>query len=55
MKRVIPVLVALGLIILIGGIAIGGIVKDKYSYSKERITPEEYFDMTPGQLTKIFQ
>ncbi len=55
MKRVIPVLVALGLIILIGGIAIGGIVKDKYSYSKERITPEEYFDMTPGQLTMILQ
>ena len=43
MKKVIPVLIAVVLIIVIGASAFGMKLLDKYSYSKERADLTEYF------------
>lgn len=43
MKKVIPVIVAIVLIIIIGAAGFGAMLLEKYSYSKERADLEEYF------------
>ncbi len=43
MKKVIPVIVAVVLIILIGAVGFGAKLLEKYSYSKERADLTEYF------------
>ncbi len=43
MKKVIPVLVAIVLIIIIGAAGLGAMLLEKYSYSKERADLAEYF------------
>ena len=45
MKKVIPALVAIGLIIIIGAIAFGGELREKYSYSNEGADLYEHFNL----------
>jgi spore germination protein YaaH len=55
MKRVIPALIAIVLIILIAGIALGGKLIEKYSYSDEMDNLEEYFGITdPSQVPILY-
>ncbi|MBE5876773.1 MAG: chitinase [Lachnospiraceae bacterium] len=46
MKKIIPVLVAIVLIVVIGAVAFGGQIIEKYSYSKERADLDAYFGIT---------
>ncbi len=55
MKRIIPVIVAVVLIIVIGGIYIGGQFWDKYSYGKEYADLDEYYGVTEGRLAIVLQ
>lgn len=55
MKKAIPVLVALVLIIIIGGVALGSVLIEKYSYSDERADLDEYFGVQGEQLAIILQ
>ena len=55
MKKFIPVLVALLLIFIIGGITVGGMLFEKYSYSDERADLQEYFGVEENQLAIILQ
>ena len=43
MKKAIPVLIAIVLIIIIGAAAFGAKIIEKYSYSRERADLYEYF------------
>ena len=43
MKKIIPVLIAVVLIIVVAAIGFGTMLLDKYSYSKERADLTEYF------------
>lgn len=43
MKKIIPVIIAIVLIIIIGGVSFGGMLIDKYSYSKELADLDEYY------------
>lgn len=45
MKKIIPVMAAIVLIIVVIAISVGVKLVDKYSYSKERADLEEYFDI----------
>lgn len=45
MKKIIPVLIAIVLIIVIGAVGFGAKLVEKYSYSKERADLTEYFDI----------
>lgn len=55
MKKVVPVIVALVLIIIIGAVGFGGVLLDKYSYSKELADLDEYYGVTGSQLAVILQ
>lgn len=55
MKKVIPVIIAIVLILIIGGITVGKVLFDKYSYSKERADLNAYFGVTDGELAIILQ
>lgn len=48
-KKMIPVLFVLVLIILIGAVATGLWLKEKYSYSKEVVDLQQYFDVKDGE------
>ena len=50
MKKAIPVIVALLLIVIIGGIAFGGKLIDKYSYGKELADLDEYYGVTDAAV-----
>ncbi|MBO4375765.1 MAG: SH3 domain-containing protein [Lachnospiraceae bacterium] len=52
-KKVIPALIAIVLIILIAGIALGGMILEKYSYSDEMADLNEYFDITDANQVPI--
>lgn len=54
-KKIIPVLVAIILIILIGAGALGSMLFEKYSYSKERVNLDDYFEVTGDRLAIILQ
>jgi len=45
MKKAIPVLIAIFLILVIAGVTFGGKLYDKYSYSKERMDLNEYYEL----------
>lgn len=49
----LPVLIAVALIVLIGGILVGKILYDKYSPSKELADTTEYFQLTDDQEIAI--
>ncbi len=55
MKKLIPIIVALVLIVIIGAATAGTIVFDKYSYSKERADMQEYFGVQGDRLAIILQ
>ena len=55
MKKFIPVIVAIVLIIIIGAATAGTIVFDKYSYSDERADLQEYFGVKGEKLAIILQ
>ncbi|MCM1215816.1 MAG: glycosyl hydrolase family 18 protein [Lachnospiraceae bacterium] len=55
MKKIIPVVVALVLILIIGGVAVGGMLLDKYSYSKETADLTEYYGVTGERLAIVLQ
>lgn len=44
-KKMVPVLIAIVLIIVIGGVSIGSMLLEKYSYTKERADLSAYFNM----------
>ncbi len=54
-KKILPVLVALFLIIIIGGFAVGSFLMEKYSYSREKADLNEYFQVSGEQLAIILQ
>ena len=47
-KKVLPVIVAILLILVIGGCALGKVLLDKYSYSKEEADWNEFCQRTTG-------
>lgn len=55
MKKIIPILVALILIVIIGVATAGSMVFDKYSYSKEKANLREYFGVQGDELALILQ
>lgn len=55
MKRIIPVIVALLLIVIIGGAYFGGKLWDKYSHGKELADLDEYYKVSDGRLAIILQ
>lgn len=55
MKKIIPVIVALVLILIIGGVGIGGMLLEKYSYSKETADLSEYYGVTGDRLAIVLQ
>ena len=52
-KKIVPVLIAIVLIIIIGAVSFGGIIIDKYSYSKERADLNAYFLIEGSEDTAI--
>ncbi|MDE6128183.1 MAG: SH3 domain-containing protein, partial [Lachnospiraceae bacterium] len=53
MKKAIPVLIAIILIIIIGAVAFGAKIIEKYSYSRERADLYEYFHITKEDEVSI--
>ncbi len=55
MNKIFPVIVALVLILIIGGVGIGKKLLDKYSYSKETADLTEYYGVTGDRLAIVLQ
>ena len=55
MKKFIPAIVAVVLIIIIGFFTIGKMTLEKYSYSSEQADLNEYFGITGDQLAIVLQ
>ncbi len=55
MKKLIPVLIAIVLIFIVAGVSFGSVIKDRYSYSKERADLNEYFGVTGNESAIIMQ
>lgn len=55
MKKLIPVLIAIVLILIIGGVSFGSMLREKYSYSKEKADLNEYFGVTGDEAAIILQ
>lgn len=55
MKKLIPVLVALCLMIVIGLTLIGKEVVDRYSYSKERVDMDAYYNVSGDKCAIIYE
>lgn len=56
MKKMIPVLIAVFLIIVVAVVGFGSVLIEKYSYSKERADLDEYFDVRgEGDVPIILQ
>lgn len=47
MKKAIPVIIAIMLIVIIGAVTVGSMLWEKYSYSKERVDLAEYYGLAP--------
>ncbi len=45
-KKIIPVIIAIVLILVIGAVSFGGMIIDKYSYSKERADLNAYYQIS---------
>ena len=52
-NKMLPVLIAIALIIVIGGIGAGSLVLKKYGYSDETMDLEKYFNLTTGDEVAI--
>lgn len=55
MKKAIPVIIAMLLILVIGGVTMGKMLYDKYSYSKETADLDEYFQVSGAECAVILQ
>ena len=53
MKKAIPVLVAIVLILIIGGVAFGNEIIERYSYSHEKADLYEYFHIIKESDTAV--
>ena len=54
-RKILPVIVALLLIAVIGGVWLGGRLYDRYSYSRERADLDAYFQVSGEQAAIILQ
>lgn len=54
-KKIIPVVIAMLLMLIIGGAAVGKVVYDKYSYSKERVNLDEFYQVSGEESAIILQ
>lgn len=54
-KKIIPIIVAILLICVIGGVFVGGKLLERYSYSKERADMDAYYQVTGEQAAIILQ
>ncbi len=54
-RKLISIIVPIVLILIVGAIAVGSIIIDKYSYSKENADLVEYFQISDGQVAIILQ
>lgn len=52
-KKIIPIVIAIVLIIIIGGVTFGSKILEKYSYSKERADLNAYYGITGSQEAAI--
>ena len=52
-KKVLPVIVAILLILVIGGCALGKVLLDKYSYSKEEADWNEFYQVSESDRSAI--
>lgn len=52
-KKIIPIVIAIVLIIIIGGVTFGSRILEKYSYSKERTDLNAYYGITGSQEAAI--
>ncbi len=52
-KKVVPILIAIALIIIIGGISFGSKIIEKYSYSKERADLNAYYHISDSEDAAI--
>lgn len=52
-KKIIPIVIAIVLIIIIGGVTFGSRILEKYSYSKERADLSAYYGITGSQEAAI--
>lgn len=52
-KKIIPIVIAIVLIIIIGGVTFGSRILEKYSYSKERADLNAYYGITDSQEAAI--
>ena len=48
MKKMIPVIIAILLIVIVGAVSFGGKLIERYSYSKEHADLNEYYGVTDG-------
>ena len=53
MKKIVPVLIAIILIVVIGVVGFGGKIMDKYSYSKELADMDEYYGVSGNRVLKV--
>ncbi len=54
MKKAIPVIIAIILIIVILGVSFGGVVYERYSYGQDRADLNEYFEIYSSEDVPIF-
>ena len=52
-KKVVPILIAIAVIIIIGGLSFGGKIIEKYSYSKERADLNAYYHISDSEDAAI--
>ncbi len=52
-KKIIPIVIALLLILVIGGVSFGSTILDRYSYSKEEADLNEYFQISGTEEAAI--
>lgn len=55
MKKAIPIIIAVVLIMIIGGVTVGSMLWEKYSYSKEEADWDEFYQVTEGECAIILQ
>ena len=55
MKKLVPIIVAVVMILVIAGVGVGGYLYDKYSYSKEMADLDEYYQVSGEQCAIILQ
>ena len=52
-KKILPVIIAVLLILVIGGVTLGKVLLDKYSYSKEEADWNEFYQVSETDRSAI--